>query len=67
MGTGRLIFSLNYSDTDMEAVLERWVRAARRMEQDGWWWQGPGLTHRSIRRGVLREMLAQRLRGFQSP
>jgi glutamate-1-semialdehyde 2,1-aminomutase len=61
VGTGRLIFSLNYSDADMEAVLERWVRAAQRMERDGWWWQGEGLTPRAIRRGLLREMLARRL------
>jgi glutamate-1-semialdehyde 2,1-aminomutase len=60
VGTGRLIFSLNYSDTDFEAVCTRFVAAAQAMEADGWWWQDAALTDKSIRRGVLREMLAQR-------
>ena len=55
VGTGRLIFSLNYSDADFEAVLERFVRAARQMQQDGWWWQDDQLTNRSIRRRILKE------------
>jgi glutamate-1-semialdehyde 2,1-aminomutase len=60
VGTGRLIFSLNYSDADFEAVCSRFVMAAQAMEADGWWWQDAALTDKSIRRGVLREMLAQR-------
>jgi glutamate-1-semialdehyde 2,1-aminomutase len=60
VGTGRLIFSLNYSDADFEAVLERFVAAARAMESDGWWWSDAALTDKSIRRRILREMIAQR-------
>lgn len=37
VGTGRFIFSLNYSDTDFEAVAQRFVRAAQAMQADGWW------------------------------
>jgi len=55
IGTGRLIFSLNYSDQDFDAVLQRFVQAARQMHNDGWWWQSPGLDNRNIRRRVLRE------------
>ena len=58
VGTGRLIFSLNYSDADFEAVSQRFVAAARAMQADGWWWQDAALTNRSIKRGILREMLA---------
>ena len=58
VGTGRLIFSLNYSDADFLAVAERFVAAARAMEQDGWWWADPSTTNKSIRRRILREMLA---------
>jgi glutamate-1-semialdehyde 2,1-aminomutase len=60
VGTGRLIFSLNYSDSDFEAVADRFVTAARAMEQDGWWWRDPTATNRSIKRAILKEMVAQR-------
>lgn len=60
VGTGRFIFSLNYSDADFNAVAERFVAAAQEMQADGWWWQAPGLSDKAIRRGILREMLAQR-------
>lgn len=38
VGTGRLIFSLNYSDADFEAFANRFLAAARQMQSDGWWW-----------------------------
>src|SRR5206468_10353016 len=48
VGTGRLIFSLNYSDADFAAVTDRFMAAARAMARDGWWWTGPTSTDRSI-------------------
>jgi glutamate-1-semialdehyde 2,1-aminomutase len=63
IGTGRLIFSLNYSDSDFDAVTERFVAAARAMERDGWWWCSPSATNRSIKREILKEMIAHRFAG----
>lgn len=60
VGTGRFIFSLNYTDADFEVVAERIVAAARAMDIDGWWWQGPELTNRAIKRRITREMLRAR-------
>ncbi len=60
VGTGRLVFSLNYSDADFDAVLQRFVAAAKEMQADGWWWHDTTLTDGSIKRGILREMLAHR-------
>jgi glutamate-1-semialdehyde 2,1-aminomutase len=60
VGTGRLIFSLNYTDADFAAVCDAVVAAAQAMQADGWWWAGPRLTNESIRRGVLKEMLQAR-------
>ncbi|CAN7274948.1 MULTISPECIES: aminotransferase class III-fold pyridoxal phosphate-dependent enzyme [unclassified Variovorax] len=60
VGTGRLIFSLNYSDADFDAVVQRFMAAARAMQADGWWWDDGGLTNKSIKREILREMLAHR-------
>jgi glutamate-1-semialdehyde 2,1-aminomutase len=59
-GTGRLIFSLNYTDADFAAVADRFVSAATEMERDGWWWCDPDTTNKAIRRGVLKEVLAHR-------
>jgi glutamate-1-semialdehyde 2,1-aminomutase len=62
-GTGRLIFSLNYTETDFAAVAERFVTAAKAMRDDGWWRAPGGLTNKAIRRGVLKEMIGYRLFG----
>ena len=59
IGTGRLIFSLNYTDADFEAVATKFVAAARAMRDDGFWWSDPALTNKSIKRRILREMFAQ--------
>lgn len=60
VGTGRFIFSLNYTDADFQEVEDRFVRAASAMKKDGWWWHHPSLTNKSIKRRVLREMLTHR-------
>jgi glutamate-1-semialdehyde 2,1-aminomutase len=60
VGTGRLIFSLNYTDADFAAVTDRVVSAATAMLQDGWWWEGDALTNKAIKRRVLRELLQAR-------
>ncbi len=60
VGTGRLIFSLNYTDGEFAAVTDAIVSAARSMQDDGWWWAGAGLTNKSIRRGVFTELLQAR-------
>ncbi len=63
VGTGRLIFSLNYTDADFEEVCQRFVRAALAMQQGGWWWADAALTNQGIKRRVLRELWAQRRAG----
>jgi glutamate-1-semialdehyde 2,1-aminomutase len=61
IGTGRLIFSLNYTDIDFEAFAIRFLAAAKAMQQDDWWWSDPATTNKSIKRRILREIVA---RGF---
>jgi glutamate-1-semialdehyde 2,1-aminomutase len=60
VGTGRLIFSLNYTDTDFAAVADRFVTACRTMQRDGWWWTGDLTENKSIKRRILWEMLTRR-------
>jgi glutamate-1-semialdehyde 2,1-aminomutase len=61
VGTGRLIFSLNYTDQNFAAVCDCFVAAAEAMRQDGWWWANPAASNKSIKRGILREIIAHRL------
>ena len=61
IGTGRLIFSLNYSEADFDTVADRFLAAARAMREDGWFWAGADATNKSVKRRVLREMIAHRL------
>ena len=63
IGTGRLIFSLNYTDADFAAVADRFVAAATAMRDDGWWWSDPALTDKTIKRTILKEMIRHRLFG----
>jgi glutamate-1-semialdehyde 2,1-aminomutase len=59
VGTGRLIFSLNYTDADFAEVAQRFVAAAEKMKQDGWWWRDALRTNKSIRRQVLKEIISR--------
>ncbi len=61
VGTGRLIFSLNYAEAGYQAVADRFVVAAEAMQQGGWWWDDPLTSNRKIKRRILREMVAHRL------
>ena len=60
VGTGRLIFSLNYTAADFAEVANRIVTAARAMQKDQWWWAEPTTTNKSLRRSVLKEILQAR-------
>jgi glutamate-1-semialdehyde 2,1-aminomutase len=63
VGTGRLIFSLNYTEADFNTVADRFIAAAKRMHTDGWWSSPEGLTNKGIRRSIMRETLRKRLLG----
>src|SRR5262249_2988828 len=60
VGSGRLIFPIDFGDADFHAVATRFVDAARAMLDEGWWWADAALSDRTIRRRILRESLAHR-------
>jgi glutamate-1-semialdehyde 2,1-aminomutase len=57
VGTGRFIFSLNYTADDFAAVAECFIAAAKNMQADGWWWADLALTNQAIKRRILKEMI----------
>jgi glutamate-1-semialdehyde 2,1-aminomutase len=60
IGTGRFIFSLNYTEQDFAAVADRFVAACEKMQQDGWWWHDAVVTNKDIRRQILKEIFSRR-------
>lgn len=62
VGTGRLIFSLNFTDADFAEVETRFIAAAEKMKRDGWWWHDASLTNKTIRRQILKEMIAAKFK-----
>ena len=57
VGTGRLIFSLNYSEQEFNEVLSRFVLACEAMQKNQWFWAPAQLSNKLIRRKILKEML----------
>lgn len=60
VGSWRIIFSLNYTDADSDAVEARFLAAATQMRADNWWYLPASLSNRAIRRSVLAEALRHR-------
>jgi glutamate-1-semialdehyde 2,1-aminomutase len=67
VGTGRIVFSLNYGDKEFAAVADRFIAAAKAMAGDGWWWSNPARTNKGIKRQVLREILGRLFNTIRQP
>ncbi len=59
VGSGRLIFSLNFTDEQFDEVMERMSRACRRMREGGWWTLPEGTTRKTLRRRILGEFASE--------
>lgn len=62
IGSGRMILSHNFTDEDFHEVMLRFVTAAETMQSDGWWWQSAGVSNKSIKQQITREVLAAMFR-----
>jgi glutamate-1-semialdehyde 2,1-aminomutase len=62
VGTGRLIFSLNYTEAHYAAVMDRFLAGCQAMQRDGWWWTGTLNQNKAIKRRILWEMFTRRSR-----
>lgn len=59
VGTGRCLFSLDFSDAQYEQVMQALLNAGRRMKDDGWWWSGSEespLTAKDISMRMAKEL-----------
>ena len=65
VGSARLIWSLAFSDAEFEQVVQCFVRAGLAMQADGWWWTDGLVTNKTIKRRLLREMLAAKFQGVE--
>ena len=54
VGTGRCLFSLDFSDADYEFTKQALLRAARSMRDDGWW--DGGVTSKAISGKIGKEL-----------
>jgi glutamate-1-semialdehyde 2,1-aminomutase len=61
IGTGRIIFSLNYREEEFEAVASRFIAAVRAMQGDCWWWEDASVPNPQLNRQILREMIGHLL------
>jgi glutamate-1-semialdehyde 2,1-aminomutase len=58
VGTGRVIFSLDFTAEEYAQVVSRILLAARRMRDGGWWWEPPvAEPRRQLRKQLARELL----------
>lgn len=60
VGTGRLIFTIDFPEDEYDEVIRRFVRAGQAMQRDGWW-QPEAADAGVLRRQLLREMISARL------
>jgi glutamate-1-semialdehyde 2,1-aminomutase len=62
VGPGRLIFNLGFSNTDFEQFSQRFVNAAKELQEQGWWWVSTEQSNKNIKRSVALELIKARLK-----
>ena len=60
VGSGRMIFNLNIDDNEFEIFMQRFIRAAQQMQNDGWFWTSSEQTNRQIKRTLLKELIRKK-------
>ncbi|CAE8589991.1 unnamed protein product [Polarella glacialis] len=60
VGTGRCLFSLDFSRSDYEILQNKILAAAGKMRDDGWWWDGADSA--LIKRRMAKEVISAAIR-----
>jgi glutamate-1-semialdehyde 2,1-aminomutase len=61
IGSARMILPHDLSDGEFDEIVRRFGAAAQAMQRDGWWWESPELSDKSIQRRLLRDLVGARL------
>ena len=62
IGSGRFIMSLAYSDVQFDEVEKRFISAAEKMKNDGWWWADSTLTNQKIVQMFVKDLLISKFK-----
>jgi glutamate-1-semialdehyde 2,1-aminomutase len=61
VGTGRCLFSLDYTPAQYEQTKQALLSAGRRMKEDGWWWDGSAPGETSVTAGGIKSRMGKEL------
>ena len=61
VGTGRCLFSLDFTAAQYREVRTALVRAGERMRADGWWWDGTGPGETPLTGGAIKNRMGKEL------
>ncbi|MFM2287300.1 MAG: hypothetical protein RL684_443, partial [Pseudomonadota bacterium] len=64
VGTGRMVFTLAWTEQDFTELCRRFLAAGRDMQAAGWWWQPASLSAKQVRRSLLKASLQARWRSW---
>jgi glutamate-1-semialdehyde 2,1-aminomutase len=65
VGSGRMVFSLDFDDAAFDEAVSRFAEAAQAMKADGWW-DGSEMSNRNIRRSMSRDLLKAGFHRFRA-
>ena len=64
VGTGRMVFTLAWSEQEFADLCRRFLAAGRDMQAGGWWWRPASLDAKQVRRSILKASLQARWRSW---
>ena len=57
VGTGRLNFSMDFTDADLKELQVRMLKACKRMSDGGWWWHDPNRSGATMKLQLVKEIV----------
>ena len=62
VGTGRCLFSLDFTEAQYQEVTAKLVAAGKKMQADGWWWTGgEGGQPATVTAGAIKSRMGKEI------